>query len=397
MAVFKLDPDRASVEELIEDLSRELASRYRDVEDELIREVAKRAQRDFHLAAQISGNPADLSLRERRAQNVALARLASQRAESVRELQARAVQLVDRLRSEDLARQILELAATEGEQAAAARLGLARGVPPLTGTASQAVAAVVFSLESRLEVLNQRLTRYPQDAYQRIVSLHSPGTLLGESTARVQQARTVQRFLAEGITGFVDRGGRNWTVGAYAEMAGRTTVNRAFTDAGIWRMQQSGVHLVTVVRGLDSCSSCAAWAGSVLSTDGTPAGPLILPHATQQGGVAVQVAGTVADARNAGWGHPNCRCRLVAYVPGLSIPQGDTTYDEEAEKERARQRLLERRVRGAKRREVSSMTDTDRATARADVREARADLRDFTRKTGRRRDSYREQLGFSGT
>lgn len=36
-----------------------------------------------------------------------------------------------------------------------------------------------------------------------------------------------------------------WTIGAYAEMAGRTTVNRAFNDAGIWRMAQSGIHLVT--------------------------------------------------------------------------------------------------------------------------------------------------------
>src|SRR5690606_25386870 len=173
---------------------------------------------------------------------------------------------------------------------------------------------------------------------------------------------------------FVDRGGRNWTVGAYAEMAGRTTVNRAFTDAGIWRMQQSGIHLVTVVRGLDSCSSCAAWAGAILSTDGTPAGPMILPHATQDGAVAVQVAGTVDDARNQGWGHPNCRCRLVAYLPGLSIPQDDTTYDEAAEKERARQRALERRIRSAKRREVSALSDTDRARARADVREAQADI-----------------------
>ncbi|GGD33146.1 hypothetical protein GCM10010915_11920 [Microbacterium faecale] len=397
MAVFVPNPERESVEELIEALSRELATRYRDVEDELIREVAKRAQRDFRLAAQITADPSDLTLRGRRRQNEILARLAIQRAESVRELQARAVALVDRLRNEDLARQVLELAATEGEAAAAARLRFAGPQPVVTGTASQAVASVVLSLESQLEILNQRLTRYPQDAYQRVVSLYTPGTLLGESTARVQQARTVQRFLADGVTGFTDRGGRRWTVGAYAEMAGRTTVNRAFNDAGIWRMSQSGIHLVTVVRGLDSCEACAAWAGAILSTDGTPAGPMILPHATQQGGVAVQVAGTVDDARNAGWNHPNCRCRLVAYMPGLTVPQGDTTYDEAAEKERARQRLLERRIRAAKRREVSSMTDTDYARARDDVREVQGDMRDFIRETGRRRDSYREQLGFSGT
>lgn len=396
MALFKLDPERDSVEELIEDLSRELATRYRDVEDELIREVAKRAARDFRLTAELAADPTNLTARERRAQNLALARNAVRRADDLRELQGRAMALVEQLRNEGLARRVLDVAAREGEAAAAARLGFARDLPVVRGRSSQAVAQVVLSLESRLEVLNQRLTRYPQDAYQRIVSMYSPGTLAGATTARVQQARTVQEFLARGITGFVDRAGRNWTVGAYAEMAGRTTVNRAFTDAGIWRMEQSGIHLVTVVRGLDSCSSCAAWAGAILSTDATPAGPMILAHATGQGGVTVQVAGTVEDARGQGWGHPNCRCRLVPYLPGLTIPQDDTTYDAEAEAERSRQRALERRIRSAKRREVSSLSDTDRARARADVREAQADIREFIRETGRRRDSYREQLGFSG-
>jgi len=111
--------------------------------------------------------------------------------------------------------------------------------------------------------------------------------------------------------------------------------------------------------------------------------------------VTVEVAGTVEEARAAGWNHPNCRCRLVAYSPGLTIPQGDTTYDEAAEKERAQQRALEREIRSAKRREAAAMTDTDRAKAAADVREAQADMRDFIRRTGRNRQSYREQLGFA--
>ena len=396
MAVFKLDPERDSVEELIEDLSRELATRYRDAEDELIREVAKRAARDFHLTAQLAADPANLTARERKAWNLALARAAVRRADDLRELQARAMALVEQLQGEDLARRVVDVAAREGEAAAAARLGLARDLPAVSGTSAQAVAQVVLSLESRLEVLNQRLTRYPQDAYQHVVSLYSPGTLTGVTTARVQQARTVQAFLARGITGFTDRAGRSWTIGAYAEMAGRTTVNRAFNDAGIWRMEQSGIHLATVVRGLDSCASCAAWAGAILSTDGTPAGPMILPHATQDGSVTVNVAGTVEDARNQGWNHPNCRCRLVAYLPGLTIPQEDTTYDAEAEAERARQRTLERRIRSAKRREVSSLADMDRAQARRDVRAAQADMREFIQRTGRKRDSYREQLHFSG-
>lgn len=399
MALFKPNPEREAVEELIEELSVYIASRYRDAEDALIREVAARAVRDFKLSALLPDAPdgVGMTAAERRARNRVLAELAGHRAVAVRELQAKAMQIVSDLRSEDLANRIIGIAAVEGEAAAAHALGFAgrQAVAPVAGTASQAVAMVALSLESRLEILNQRLTRYPQDAYQRVIALYSPNTLLGVSTSRVQQASAVQRFLAEGITGFVDKADRRWTIGAYAEMAGRTTVNRAFNDAGIWRMGQASIHLVTVVRGLDSCKKCADWAGKILSTDGTPAGPRILPHSTQSKSVTVQVAGTVEEARAAGWNHPNCRCRLVAYSPGLTVPQGDTTYDEDAEKERAKQRSLEREIRSAKRREASAMSDVDRARAAADVREAQADMRDFIKSTGRNRSSWREQLGFA--
>lgn len=399
MALFVPNPERESVEEFVEELSVYLASRYRDAEDALIREVAVRAVRDFRLSALLPDDDGGMGMTAlaRRERNRVLAELAAHRAVATRELQAIAMQIVSDLRGEDLANRVINLAATEGEATAAASLRFAGvpSLPPVAATSSQAVAMVALNLESRLDVLNQRLTRYPQDAYQRIVSLYSPNTLLGVTTSQIQQASAVQRFLAEGITGFVDKADRRWTIGAYAEMAGRTTINRAFNDAGIWRMGQSSIHLVTVVRGLDSCRKCADWAGKILSTDGTPAGPRILPHATRTEGVTVNVAGTVEDARAAGWNHPNCRCRLVAYSPGLTVPQEDTTYDEDAEKERAKQRSLEREIRSAKRREASAMTDTDRRRAAADIAEAQQDMRSFIKETGRNRSNWREQLHFA--
>ena len=388
MALFLPNPDADSPDEIIEELSLTLARTYRDAEDTLIREVAARAIRDMRLASQ-------LDTADARARNRLLAELAAYRATAARELQGEAVALVERLRRSGLAERIIEIAAREGEAAAVAQMGLAASRGAVTGTSSQATAMVALNLQNRLEILNQRITRYPQDAYQRIIALYSPQTILGVTTSRQQQAAAVQRFLAEGIPAFTDRAGRRWTIGAYAEMAGRTSVNRAYNDAGVWRMQQSGLNLVTVVRGLDSCRKCAAWAGKILSTDGTPAGPVILPHQTEDRSVAVQVDGTVEGARASGWGHPNCRCRLVPYMPGLTIPQADTTYDGDAEKERAEQRSLEREIRAAKRREASAMTDTDRARAARDVRDAQHDMREFIARTGRKRQSYREQLHFA--
>ncbi len=410
MALFALDPDSPSPEDIIEELSRELAARFRDVEDTLIQEVAERLVRQQRLLAMLPDTPVGggLTAAQRAEQNRILALLAIERRRMVQELQSIAAGLVERLRTADLVQEVIRIAAEQGEAAAAAAMGFASGpgvVPIRDGAgmirtvaavpgSAQAVAMVALSLQSRLEALEQRITRYPQDAYQRIVSIYTPSTLLGVTTSRVQQARAVQRFLAEGIPGFVDRAGRRWTIGAYAEMAGRTSVNRAFTDAGIWRMQQAGINLVTVVRGLDSCRKCADWAGAILSTDGTT-GTVTLPHATGGDPVTVDVRATVDQARAAGWGHPNCRCRLVAYSPGLTIPQEDTTYDEAAEKERTKQRELERDIRAAKRREASAMNDTDRRKAAREVRDAQATMRDFIRDTGRHRQSYREQLHFA--
>ena len=42
----------------------------------------------------------------------------------------------------------------------------------------------------------------------------------------------------------------------------------------------------------------------------------------EESAVTVNVAGTVEEARTAGWNHPNCRCRLVAYSPGAHGPAG---------------------------------------------------------------------------
>lgn len=406
MALFVPNPDGDPVEELIEQLALDIASRYAGAEDELIREVAIRARRDLELQSRLPEAPGGLGLTaaERRRQNRLLAELAADRARALRELQFAAAGVVEKLRRENLAVRVVEIAAREGEAAAAARLGLA-GISPAAfpgaplartagSTATQAVAAIAFSLESRLEVMNQRLTRYPQDAYQRIMALYSPTTILGVTTSRVQQAQAVQRFLSEGVRDFTDKSGRRWTIGAYAEMAGRTTVNRAFNDAGVWRMQQSGIDLVTVVRGLDSCKKCAEWAGKILSTTGV-VGPVTLPHATRTASVTVNVAATVDQARAAGWNHPNCRCRLVPFMAGLTVPQADTTYDEAGEKERAEQRRLEREIRAAKRKEAVAMGDVAARRAHAEVLDAQADMRAFIRETGRKRQSYREQLHFA--
>ena len=325
MPLYVPDPENlAPAADLIEELGAELAARYAGAEDELIREIAKRSYRDVALqqalaTATLTAEQTQ-ALADRIAQNRAFAELAAYRAQSIRELQFLAIEVTDKLRRAGLAQELIDIAAKEGEAAAAARLRMASRLPStsaLTGNATQAVTALTIDLSSRLEAMHLRISRYPQDAYQKVISFTASSQMLTGQTMKVAQAQAVQQFLSQGITGFVDRADRNWRIGSYAEMAGRTAVRRAYEDAGIWRMQQSGLNLVTIVGGIDACKQCAPWIGKILSTNGQT-GSVTLPHATEDRQVVVQIAGTLDQAKAAGWGHPNC---FPGFVP-VSAPSG---------------------------------------------------------------------------
>ncbi len=398
MALYLPDTQLTS-DDLIDDLGRLLAERYATAEDELIREVAVRAYRDLDLQAKIrTAVEADRAgLQYALERNRQLAELSRTRATALNELQFKAVQVVGRLRDENLSAEIIRVAAVQGEAEAAARIGMADKVTSATtlnGTSTQATAEVALSLQSRLEELHLRITRYPQDAFQRIVSTTSPNVLLGVSTQLRAQQAAVQSFLAEGITGFVARDDRRWRIGTYAEMAGRTSVARAFNDAGIWRMEQADLNLVTPVGSLSSCRRCAPWVGKTLSTDGQT-GTITLSDSTGDGYVTVTIDGTVDGARAAGLGHPNCSHKFVAVLPGLPNPQAGFKYDEAADKARERQREIEVEIRAAKRDLSVAPNAVEARAAREDIKAAQQKLRDHLAATGRKRNSAREQLAFA--
>jgi len=398
MAKFQ-PADDFDLEAFIEQLGIDLGDMYRDVEDELIAEIAKRAYEDLDLQARDPGSPFNraMTVGDRRAQNIARAELAQHRSQAITELRRIAQQRIAEIRAAGQTEEFVRLAAEYGESAAAAQLGVTGRVAPITpGMGGGTVAEVALSLQSRLDVLNQRILRYPQDEYQRIVSIVAPRTLLGATTALQQQKQTVRMFLSKGITGFTDRGGRDWSIGAYAEMAGRTAVNRAFNDAGVARMQASGFQYVTIHGGSDTCPRCAPWIGKVLASGGAPIGTVEMQHATDGSTISVYVAGTLDQARAEGWNHPNCRCRPVAYSPGLQVQQAgfQETYDPSRFEESQKQRALEREVRAAKRDLSTASNDLERKRADRDLRDAQGALREFTAKTGRTRRNYREQLHF---
>lgn len=360
-----------AVADLIEELAAILADAYTDAETRLLAELARRARRAL-------ADMPDLT-----------ARLSA-----VQELREHARTVLTDL-DPDLALEVVRIASESGTAAAVARLNLApRIAAPFTSTSAAAVAQVALDLRNTFAALHLRILRWDQDAYQRLISGHVPNVLLGVNGRLEAHERAVEQWLRDGIPGFVDKAGRSWRVGSYVEMATRTAVQRAFTDAGVARMHASGVDLVTIVVGASACKQCAAWIGKVLATSGMP-GPRTVQHATDDRDVVVNVAATLDQARAAGLLHPNCRCHVAPYLPGLEIPASATMYDPVKERARDRQRSLERDIRQAKR--DLDLTDDGgrRRELKSEIRDLQQRVREHTVEHDLPRKRNREQLRFA--
>lgn len=298
-----------------------------------------------------------------------------------------------------LGREVAAIAADEGDRAALARLGLAPKIATtfsaFSTTQAIGIASIAAQLTGGLGGLNPHILRSTADTYQRVVANVS-SQVLGGAITRYQAGREATRQLVtEGLPHIRYTNGARMPIGSYAEMATRTAANRAWQEGHIGRMQSNGMNLVTIVVGIGACKACARWAGKVLSLDGTT-GTVQVEHATQDGLVTVTIDGTLADARAHGWNHPNCRCSIAAYFPGLRAPGSASTYDPDAERARAELRRLERGKREALRAEALAPDDLARAAARRRVRSFNDRIGQHTKATGLVRQRYRESLIFAG-
>ncbi len=352
----------------IDDIGHAIAERYRRIEDAL-RETLER------LAEQHLDAPDDTIARYR----------------AIQELREQAERLIKQVDPENLARWATEEAAS-GASAEISRILIdfpayaARGVSQvtsLTAGGAYAVAAVELDLRDNLRALNARILRAPADAYQAMTSKHVGSLLAGVTTSRALHRRILDEYLADGVTGFTDKSGRRWMIGAYSEMATRSAAARAWRDQSAASMQSAGITTFTPVIGSSACSKCGAWQGKIV-TDGGPTGDIMVPHATTAEPTPLHVDGTLAEMRASGWGHPNCRCTLVPGLPGGPDPTKYTTHDPQKQKDREKLRELEREVRASKR-----GGDPDEIGA------AQAALRQHVRETGIIRRPHREQLNFA--
>lgn len=172
----------------------------------------------------------------------------------------------------------------------------------LLGNIQEAAETALKTSETILEIgrLHPDVFRNPAIA----ASLESEALGGSWSTAVKSALRTYQNG---GITSFVDKSGRNWSLTDYCTMATRTVTNQASVAAALtsddWDLWQ-------IIGGRATCSVCSAYQGRVYSKSGT--NPDYPPLSAAFGKVDAAGGNDLANTYlNI---HPNCLCSLVRYT-----------------------------------------------------------------------------------
>lgn len=177
--------------------------------------------------------------------------------------------------------------------------------------------------------------------YRRIIEETTGKVLAGIKTVNKAVAETVIKWAKRGIeTGFIDKGGRVWTLESYAETVIRSTVNRTYNELRMSRMQEYGVDLVLVSSLPDPREACSRIQGKVASLSDPSSNP------------------KYPSVYEFGYGEPwglrgiNCRHQFFPFIEGI-MENNQRQYSVEEMTEnrelRQKQRYYERQIRQAKR------------------------------------------------
>ncbi len=255
------------------------------------------------------------------------------------------------------------------------------------------VLGAADSLTRTVMATLQQTPRLLESVYQQAVAAGA-AEVGGGKVTRLQAAQHVlDRLLSNGVTGFRDTAGRNWSLTSYVEMAVRTeTANQAIAGH-VEALRDGGIELVRVSDSPRECPKCAPWEGEILSLSPGVTSAIITPST---GGPArlVDAVASLDEAKADGLFHPNCTHSISVYQTGVGKPRG-VTYDPEGYAAKQRQRAMERHVREWKRREQLALTPEAAAKARGKVRDWQTAIRDHVDANDLKRLRRREQIGLA--
>lgn len=240
----------------------------------------------------------------------------------------------------------------------------------------------VTTLEKHAETAALRLT---DDVYRQTVNRVQ--LAMGTGSMTLQQAIdiAVKDFLDQGINCIVYRDGRRVNIADYVRMALRTTATRAALQGKSAKYKALGYDTVQV-SSYGMCSkTCEPWQGRIYIEDTFS---MWDGEVRDQGGILWGKSNycgkwfpLLSSAIEKGLFHPNCRHSISLWRDGDPLPESvDNSDSERRYKLEQQQRALEREIRKAKRK-VEGFTDPENIKkAKAELRQAQKELKDFINK-----------------
>lgn len=258
------------------------------------------------------------------------------------------------------------------------------------------MTALLNEMQQANEQSERAALRYMNDVYRKTILRTAAAMQAGGQTLQQATDAATRDFLDQGIACIRYRNGRRVNISTYAEMALRTAGTRAMLMGEAAQRERLGLDTVLVSQ-YGACSkTCLPWQGLVYIDD------VFQPyHGTRTPGGTYGVSRNgrqyplLSAAMQGGLFHPNCRHTLSTWVEGVSTrprPMDKAKVEAAAQLE-AGQRALERSVRKAKRQAAGLCDPAAAKAARARVRAAQKELRDFVADHGDvlRRDVWRER------
>lgn len=195
--------------------------------------------------------------------------------------------------SKETAQSLVDNAFNGGLAVAKAELedaGVSQIVVEMGGVNSRALKVYSEQIYNRLAEVVQQASRTTTDIYQALKIDSAMAGAVGGYDALGTVRRNMQKISAErGISAFIDKKGRSWTMATYCEMLTRTATAEIFHQAKTNEYLAHGEDLVLVTYHTPTCEKCSPWGGKVLSLTGETHG---YP--------------TMEQAKAAGLFHPNC-------------------------------------------------------------------------------------------
>ena len=232
-----------------------------------------------------------------------------------------------------------------------------------------------------------------KEAAQGILNDAAASVASGVETRKTAVRRAIKRISDEGLTGFIDRAGREWSPEAYVNMVTRTTVHNTAIQATRARMDDYNTQVFQVSSHAGARPLCYPYQGKFYSWDNTE-GDIELGNGAV---VHYEPINRTSIDQPAGLFQINCGHYPIPVIPGVTIPHGADNIQPKEENDKAyaesqEQRALERKIREAKR-VVAMEGDLATKEDKARVKELQAEMREFIERTGRTRRYDREAIG----